>query len=646
MSRPRFTTIRVAAAVAAATLVLLMTTGAGAQNEAFLLIRSIDSKSPNNTQAVVMFTGNAGDVGQAKFVVNGKEIQPKSTGKLDAAAGKVYLSMVIDTGPNISSDGSLEKAREALVEVVDKAPAGVTFGVFYAGDKASTLQAFTQDKEQTKKSIEKAGASQGKVALYDAIRQAAAPFQSDPTLQGNILIVTGDSDSVALDPIKALTAARGAVLGSGAATFVVAQSGRFDSGPIDQLVADGGGRVRRGANAQEIGDAVRSLGTAILDQQYRIDVDLQTAKEEIAEIELTIGGQTAKSSLKSGGIARGSLQLQPKEAVGGGGIPVLDGPLGLALVVAFTMVGFALLAYALTLLVVPDDSLSSVLRPYADGYSEDGESDDGAPRSALIQGFAEQLEQVADSGGYLASVEGSLERANISLRAGEALTAYLGVVLLATLFGLLLTRSLVAGLIFGGLGAMLPVMVINFIARRRRKRFMNQLPDTLSLLSGTLRAGYSLMQGIEAVSQEVEDPMGLELRRVVTESRLGRPVEEALDSSADRMASPDFAWAVMAIRIQREVGGNLAELLLTVAETMTARERLRRDVAALTAEGRMSAIVLGLLPPGLGLVMFVMNPDYTGVLFTDTLGIILLVVAGIAMLVGFLWMRKIINIEI
>ena len=133
-------------------------------------------------------------------------------------------------------------------------------------------------------------------------------------------------------------------------------------------------------------------------------------------------------------------------------------------------------------------------------------------------------------------------------------------------------------------------------ANRRRKQFEALLPDTLQLLASTLRAGYSLMQGVEAVSQEVSEPMGRELRRVVTEARLGRPLEEALDGVADRMESGDFAWAVMAIRIQREVGGNLAELLVTVAETMTERERLRRDVNALTAEGKISAIVLGLLP--------------------------------------------------
>jgi tight adherence protein B len=140
--------------------------------------------------------------------------------------------------------------------------------------------------------------------------------------------------------------------------------------------------------------------------------------------------------------------------------------------------------------------------------------------------------------------------------------------------------------------------------------------------------------------------MGLELRRVVTEARLGRPLEEALDGVALRMASPDFAWAVMAIRIQREVGGNLSELLLTVAETMIQRERLRRDDAALTAEGRMSAYILIALPIGLGLVMFMMNKDYTSKLLTTTLGNVLLGAAIVSAGIGYLWMRKIINIRI
>jgi len=204
----------------------------------------------------------------------------------------------------------------------------------------------------------------------------------------------------------------------------------------------------------------------------------------------------------------------------------------------------------------------------------------------------------------------------------------------------------IPGLIVGLLAVLGPVAAVNFIASRRRKKFLALLPDTLTLLSGTLRAGYSLMQGVEAISQEVEDPMGQELRRVVTEARLGRPLEESLEGVAERMASPDFAWSVMAIRIQREVGGNLSELLLTVADTMTQRERLRRDIAALTAEGRISAIVLACLPIGLGILMYLINPDYMSRLLNDTLGNIMLGLSVLGMVVGFLWMRKIINIEI
>ena len=119
-----------------------------------------------------------------------------------------------------------------------------------------------------------------------------------------------------------------------------------------------------------------------------------------------------------------------------------------------------------------------------------------------------------------------------------------------------------------------------------------------------------------------------------------------MDSVAERMGSADFAWAVMAIRIQREVGGNLSELLLTVADTMVHRERLRRDIAALTAEGRMSAMILGLLPIGLGAFMWMSNPEYMGPLGSTGMGHVLLGLATTSGLIGFAWMKKIINIEI
>jgi tight adherence protein B len=308
----------------------------------------------------------------------------------------------------------------------------------------------------------------------------------------------------------------------------------------------------------------------------------------------------------------------------------------------------AMAAYGILLLVTHDNNLTNVLQPYSEGYGPQADEDEGDAsyaKTAIIQRAVEVTEQFAESQGYLARAEGALERANLPLRAGEALFFYAAVVIIVTILGFAIL-GLFVGLILGMIVALVPVATISFIASRRRKKFLSLLPDTLQLLSGTLRAGYSLMQGVEAISQEVDDPMGQELRRVVTESRLGRPLEESLEGVAERMDSPDFSWTVMAIRIQREVGGNLSELLLTVADTMTQRERLRRDVAALTAEGRISALVLACLPIGLGVMMYVINPTYMSKLFNDTLGNVMLGLAILGMAVGFLWMKKIINIEI
>ena len=290
-------------------------------------------------------------------------------------------------------------------------------------------------------------------------------------------------------------------------------------------------------------------------------------------------------------------------------------------------------AYAIFLLITRENHLTNVLQPYSEGYgprtTPTTRTTARWPRRPSSSGPSRSPSSSPRARATCARAEAALERANLPLRAGEALFFEAALIVIATVLGLALF-GLFGGLILGGFAVITPLAVVSFLAGRRRRAFTALLPDTLQLLAGTLRAGYSLMQGVEAISQEVEDPMGQELRRVVTESRLGRPLEEALEGIAERMDSPDFGWAVMAIRIQREVGGNLSELLLTVAETMTQRERLRRDVRALTAEGRISALVLGLLPVGLGLADV---PDEPGLHVqaaspTPIGNVILVVVAG------------------
>ena len=303
-------------------------------------------------------------------------------------------------------------------------------------------------------------------------------------------------------------------------------------------------------------------------------------------------------------------------------------------------------AYAIASLASStDESLNAVLRPYSEGPVAPDEMDGQLAQTALLQRAVELTEEFAERQGFLVKVERALERADLPLRAAEALFFYGAGAVLVSLLALAL-GGFTMGLIVAGLTLLVPPALVNFLASKRSKKFSAALPDTLNLLSGSLRAGYSLLQGVEAVSKEVGDPMGQELRRVITEARLGREIEDAMDAVAERMDSPDFAWAVMAIRIQREVGGNLSELLLTVADTMVHRERLRRDIAALTAEGKISAIILGLLPVGLGAFMWMSNPVYMKPLGATTMGHVLLAVALVSLLIGFAWMKKIINIKI
>jgi tight adherence protein B len=202
------------------------------------------------------------------------------------------------------------------------------------------------------------------------------------------------------------------------------------------------------------------------------------------------------------------------------------------------------------------------------------------------------------------------------------------------------------GVIAFAIFLLLAVFLIRFAGSREKKRFENQLPDTLTLMSTSLRAGYSLLQATEAVSAEAPDPTAREFGRAIAEARLGRTVTDALTGIVDRTQSKDFEWAVMAIEIQREVGGNLAEVLQTVGDTMRARNRLKGEIRALTAEGRISAIVLGSLPFLLFAFLWFSNRDYLEPLITNVFGQIAIGVGILLMAGGLYWLKKIVDIEI
>jgi tight adherence protein B len=195
-------------------------------------------------------------------------------------------------------------------------------------------------------------------------------------------------------------------------------------------------------------------------------------------------------------------------------------------------------------------------------------------------------------------------------------------------------------------GLVLPWAYLMAKESRRTSAFLSQLPDTLQLVSGSLSAGYSIPQAMDTVVREGQQPITGEFNRALVEARLGVPIEDAMDGIAERMQSKDFGWVVMAIRIQHEVGGNLAELLTTVSATLRERERLRRQVSALSAEGRLSAWILGLLPIMFAVYLALVRPEYLKPLFTDPIGGLLLGLGGVLLIVGVLWLRKAIQVEV
>ncbi len=224
--------------------------------------------------------------------------------------------------------------------------------------------------------------------------------------------------------------------------------------------------------------------------------------------------------------------------------------------------------------------------------------------------------------GFEASLGTRLEAAGLQLKPAEWLLMHSGIAFVAALLGLLLSSgSIIVAMLMLLVGLVVPWVYLGFKKRRRLSAFGKGLADTLQLMSGSLSAGLSLAQSVDTVVREGTEPIASEFRRALVEARLGVDIEDGLESIAERMQSDDFRWVVMAIRIQREVGGNLAELLLSVAATIREREYLRRQVKALSAEGRLSAVILGGLPPVFLLYLTLVRFDYVKPMFTSLLGL-------------------------
>ncbi len=605
------------------------------------MIRSTDGS--NGVVTIVQAADTAPDVSVS---VNGVDSDNVVVQRANESDVDVATVIVIDT--SVLGDTGFEHFQAIASDLIANKAPGEQMALISTGSAVNVRSTLTRDQGKLLQRVSQLE-SKGALYLWDGVDEAARLLSN--TARGtvrNVVVLTATAD---VTSTTTAAAARGEMLSVNAIghALVMNRDG-VDVNSLNRFAAESKGSINvvgQEAFPDGLDEASLALRTSATGTWIANFTNAELPNG--GNMAINVDGRDNNLAFIKGSITAGPA-LNPIPVPERNRFALVNG--GFARMLGIVMGGLAIAmgTFAVFLLFQKrESSIGSLLQPYDEDAGFDDNFDDieesAFASNALVSKAVDFTEDFADKRGLLEAAEAKLEKANLALRPAEAMTMYFGAIVVGAILGLMF-RGLIGAVIGLIVGALLPNLVVNYLGNKRQKKFNAQLPDMLQLLAGTLKAGYSFMQGIEAVSNEAEAPMGDELRIVVTEAQLGKPVEEAMSAAAERMESPDFAWAVMAVNIQREVGGNLAELLMTVSDTMTARERLAREVAALTAEGRVSAMVLGAMPILLGLAMYAINPEYIGVLFTETIGFILIGVAFTAITIGFLWMKKLIEIRI
>ena len=256
------------------------------------------------------------------------------------------------------------------------------------------------------------------------------------------------------------------------------------------------------------------------------------------------------------------------------------------------------------------------------------------------------LEAAVTKRGFAASIQTDLARADLKLRVAEFVMITIASVIVGFLLARLIFGSAFFGMIFAVVGFFVPRAYVGYRKRQRLHAFNDQLGDTISLLANSLRSGFSIVQSMDTVASQLPNPIAAEFHRVGQEIGLGLNYEEALNNMLRRVPSEDLDLMITAINIQGRVGGNLAEILDTIGHTIRERVRIKGEIRVLTAQQMISGYILTGLPVILGLVLYLINKEYIGRMFQDPCGWIMLGTSAVMITVGFLIIRKIVDIEV
>jgi len=601
--------------------------------------------NPGGVQLLVSVPeGSDVDLDSVSVTVDGAEADAEAVPAESTTAVERTTILVIDTSNSMRGE-RFEAAKDAALTFLDTVPEDVRVGVVTFADDVDRALEPTTDRAAAEAVIGDLTLSRD-TRLYDGVLGAVDMAGTEG--QRSLLVLSDGRDTTDT-PVDDVT---DAVSENGVLVDVVSVGrASAEDSALQQLADAGDGQVIT-ADAEALREEF-TREADILSRQILVTAELPDAvTDDEATVTVTLAAEPTSLTAQAFAAVRSADESStpaPTTAA-----PTTDR--GLAISRTWMMGGVAALGLGLLILLVvllvPRKRPAMTPEERAAVYTDRLVGRHSGPSKAEHD---PALTQAKDAAAKVLHRNKSLEDriarrldgAGSSLKPAEWLLIHMGIFVGAGLVGLLLGKGgLVLGLVFFAVGAIGPWVWLSIRRSRRRKAFSSSLPDTLQLMSGSLAAGLSLAQSVDTIVREGVEPISSEFKRVLIEARLGVALEDALESVADRFDSKDFAWVVMAIKIQRQVGGNLAELLETVAATMREREYMRRQVAALSAEGKLSAWVLGGLPPLFMLYLLLTNRDYVMVLFTDPIGWLMLGGACLLLTLGVFWMSRLVKVEV
>lgn len=547
-------------------------------------------------------------------------------------AEQIEIALVVDTSGSMSG-APLAAAKSAARSLLGQLPPGVPVAVVGFGAAPAVASARSTDRAAQLAAVDRLAAA-GETALYDALAAGLGQLSTGGGSRRFVVLLSDGGDTASATSLDAVAGSLGAAR---VPVFAVElRTPESNAAVLARLASATGGQVVSAAAPAALAGVFDGIAKQLV-RQYALSWRTAAAGTAGVDVVVESGGVRASARaelrLPAGTVDRGSTagaEAGPPSGAGGS----FWG--SWALVAGGVLVGLALLALLLPafLLHTPRSrALRAGRRNVLDPAGALGRAGDRA------NGLAERVLALVGAG---PAMNARLERAGLDLRPSEL------VVIVALAAGVLGAAGLalvgpLAGLVAAAGAVVAARVVLEVLAHRRQERFARQLGDTLQLISGALRTGYGLSQAIDVVARESESPTADEFRRLTMEVRLGREFPDGLRALGERVRSTDFNWVVQAFDIHREVGGDLAEVLENVGATIRDRNRIRRHVRALSAEGRMSAAVLFALPVGMAAATAVLNPEYLDELTGTGAGRALLAAAVGLMAVGGLWLRRIVK---